>query len=317
MNCRRYAESAWNTCGLFLEEPAGSTGGAERRVRRVRLLAALSAVLAVFAFCSEFAWSQTTNGSFRGTVTDQTGGAVRGAQVRVTNTARNVSAEALTTDSGEYVVPNVPPGTYNLRVSLLGFETLETRGVTLLVNQNATLDFVLKAGSVTQEVTVTAQASLANTTDATVGTVIGTEPILQLPLNGRQFTQLMLLTPGVAPQGSGQQGFFEIHTDYGAISPAVNGARPEMNNFTIDGVEDNELFFDFPAINPPPDALREFNVQTNMSSGQYGRAAGANVNIVTQSGGNQFHGSAWEFLRNTNLDERNFFNPTVSKFHQN
>jgi len=317
MNCRRYAESAWNTCGLFLEEPAGSAGGAERRVRAVRLLTALSAVLAVFAFCSEFAWSQTTNGSFRGTVTDQTGGAVRGAQIRVTNTARNVSAEALTTDSGEYVVPNVPPGTYNLRVSLMGFETLETRGVTLLVNQNATLDFVLKAGSVTQEVTVTAQASLANITDATVGTVIGTEPILQLPLNGRQFTQLMLLTPGVAPQGSGQQGFFEIHTDYGAISPAVNGARPEMNNFTIDGVEDNELFFDFPVINPPPDALREFNVQTNMSSGQYGRAAGANVNIVTQSGGNQFHGAAWEFLRNTHLNARNFFNPTVSTFHQN
>ncbi len=104
---------------------------------------------------------------------------------------------------------------------------------------------------------------------------------------------------------------------YGAISPAVNGARPEMNNFTIDGVEDNELFFDFAAINPPPDALREFNVQTNMTSGQYGRAAGANINIVTQSGGNQFHGAAWEFLRNTDLDARNFFNPAVSIFHQN
>jgi hypothetical protein len=287
------------------------------RGRRARSMIALCAVLAVAAIHLETGFSQTTNGTFRGTVSDQTAAAVPSARIRVTNTETGVWLEAVTNGSGEYVVPNVPPGLYDLKVSLVGFETLEMRGLTLLVNQNATVDLTLKPGSVTQEVTVTAQAPLANTTDATVGTVIGTEPIVQLPLNGRQFTQLTLLTPGVAPQGSGQQGFFEIHTDYGAISPAVNGNRPEMNNFTIDGVEDNELFFDFPAINPPPDALREFNVQTNMSSGQYGRAAGANVNIVTQSGGNQFHGAAWEFLRNTDLDARNFFNPSVSTFHQN
>jgi hypothetical protein len=261
--------------------------------------------------------AQTTNGTFRGTITDQSGAAIPGARIEVTNTATGSSLDAVANGQGEYVVPNVPPGVYNLKVTSQGFQTLQTQGVTLLVNQTAALDLTLKPGLVTQEMTVTAQAPLANTTDATVGTVIGTESILQLPLNGRQFTQLTLLTPGAAPQGSGQQGFFEIHSDYGAISPAVNGARPEMNNFTIDGVEDNELFFNFPAINPPPDALREFNVQTNMASGQYGRAAGANVNIVTQSGGNQFHGAAWEFLRNTELDARNFFNPTVSIFHQN
>jgi len=256
--------------------------------------------------CPLLTFAQTTNGSFRGTITDQSGGAVPNAQVRVTNAGTGVFLTATTGGSGDYVVPNVPPGVYNIRVTLTGFETLDTQGVTMQVNQNATLDFTLKPGSVNQEVTVTGEASLANTTNATVGTVIATESIVDLPLNGRQFTQLTLLTPGAAPQQSGQQSFFEIHSDYGAVSPAVNGARPEMNNFTIDGVEDNELFFNFPAINPPPDALREFNVQTNMSSGQYGRAAGANVNIVTQSGGNQYHGAAWEFLRNTNLDARNF-----------
>jgi carboxypeptidase family protein len=282
-----------------------------------RLLVALWLVLAVWFLNVGTGLAQTTNGSFRGTVTDQSGGAAPRARLRVTNVGTGVWLEAVANESGEYVVPNVPPGDYNIRVSLEGFETLETRGVTLLVNQTATLDFTIKPGSVTQEVTVTGEAPLANTTNATVGTVIATDSIVQLPLNGRQFTQLTLLTPGAAPQGSGQQAFFEIHSDYGAISPAVNGARPEMNNFTIDGVEDNELFFNFAAINPPPDALREFNVQTNMSSGQYGRAAGANVNVVTQSGGNQFHGSAWEFLRNTDLDARNFFNPTVSIFHQN
>jgi hypothetical protein len=282
-----------------------------------RLLVALWLVLAVWFLNVGTGLAQTTNGSFRGTVTDQSGGAAPRARLRVTNVGTGVSLDAVANESGEYVVPNVPPGVYDIRASLEGFETLDTRGITLLVNQTATLDFTLKPGSVNQEVTVTGEAPLANTTNATVGTVIATDSIVDLPLNGRQFTQLTLLTPGAAPQGSGQQGFFEIHSDYGAISPAVNGARPEMNNFTIDGVEDNELFFDFAAINPPPDALREFNVQTNMSSGQYGRAAGANVNVVTQSGGNQFHGSAWEFLRNTDLDARNFFNPTVSIFHQN
>jgi hypothetical protein len=274
----------------------------------------------VLAIALLSAWpgsAQTTNGSFRGTITDPSGAATPGAHLRVTNTNTGVTQEAVTNGSGEYVVPNVPPGVYDVRVSLQGFETLESKGITLLVNQNVTLDLSLKPGSLTQEVTVTGEAPLANTTNATVSHVITTDAIVQLPLNGRQFTQLTLLTPGTAPQGSGQQSFFEIHSDYGAISPAVNGARPEMNNFTIDGVEDNELFFNFPAINPPPDALREFNVQTNMSSGQYGRAAGANVNIVTQSGGNQFHGSAYEFLRNTHLDARNFFNPDVSPFHQN
>ena len=205
-------------------------------VAATRVFLALWAVLAVLPFGIGSAFAQTTSGSFRGTVTDQTGAAVPLARLRATNTGTGVWLEAVTNGSGEYVVPNVPPGVYDLKVTLTGFETLEMRGVTLLVNQTATVDLTLKPGSVTQEVTVTAQAPLANTTNATVGTVIGTEPIVELPLNGRQFTQLTLLTPGVAPQGSGQQAFFEIHSDYGAISPAVNGSRPEMNNFTIDGV---------------------------------------------------------------------------------
>jgi len=260
---------------------------------------------------------QTVNGSFRGTVADQSGAAIPRVVVKATYVATGVSRETITDSAGGYVLPNMPPGAYDFSVSFQGFSTLQNRGVTLLVNQDATLDFVLLPGSVKQEVTVEAQAPLANLVNATVGTVVGSEKVVQLPLNGRQFTQLILLTPGAAPQSSGQQGFFEIHTDYGAVSPAVNGARPEMNNFTIDGVENNELFFNFPSINPPPDAIQEFNVQSAMSSGQYGRAAGANVNVVTRSGGNEVHGDAWEFLRNTNLDARYSFSPDVSVFHQN
>lgn len=261
--------------------------------------------------------TQTVNGSFRGTVSDPSGAHIPGALVKATNVATGVTRQTITNLQGSYVLTDIPPGAYDFAVSYRGFATEQNRGVTLLVNQVGTLDFVLKPGGVKQEVTVTAQAPLANLVNATVGTVVGSRQVVQLPLNGRQFTQLILLTPGASPQGSGQQGSWEVHSHYGAISPAVNGARSEMNNFTIDGVQNNELFFNFPAINPPPDAIQEFNVQSNMSSAQYGQAAGANVNVVTKSGGNELHGDAWEFLRNTSLDARNFFSPAVSVYHQN
>ena len=225
--------------------------------------------------------------------------------------------EAVADASGEYLFPSVPPGAYNFVVSFHGFETLRNQNVSLQVGQQATLDFTLRPGDVQQSVTVTDQAPLLNTTNATIGTVVDGEKITQLPLNGRQFTQLILLTPGASPQNTGLQGSYDVATNLGAVSPAVNGARSDMNNFTIDGVENNELYFNFVALNPPPDALREFKVQSDMSSGAFGRGAGANVNVVTRSGTNEYHGSAWEFLRNTQLDARNFFNPERSPFHQN
>ena len=261
--------------------------------------------------------AQSVNGTFRGTVVDQSGSAIPRADLKITNEGTGVSRATTTDATGGYVLAEIPPGVYTFTVSFVGFATVENKGVTLLVNQVATKDFTLNPGTVRQEVTVTGQAAMANLTNATVSTVVESQQVEQLPLNGRQFTQLILLSPGAAPQSSPQQSFFEVHSDYGAISPAVNGNGPEMNNYTIDGVENNELFFNFPSINPPPDAIQEFNVQTDMSSGQFGQGAGANVNVVTKSGTNQFHGDAWEFLRNTVLDARNFFNPTVSTFHQN
>ena len=277
-------------------------------------VAVLSVVLLLFNGPS---FAQTVNGSFRGTVTDTTGAAVPHATIKITNEGTGVSRETNTDTAGNYVLPEIPPGVYTVSASFTGFTTVENTGVTLLVNQVATLDFSLQPGTVKQQVTVAGQAAMVNLTNSTISTVVESKEVEQLPLNGRQFTQLMLLSPGVAPQSSGQQSFFEVHSDYGAISPAVNGTGPEYNNYTIDGVENNELFFNFPSINPPPDAIQEFNVQTDMSSGQYGRAGGANVNVVTRSGSNQIHGDAWEFLRNTSLDARNFFNPLVSVFHQN
>jgi Carboxypeptidase regulatory-like domain/TonB dependent receptor len=277
---------------------------------------------AIFACISAFlmldpAWSQITEGTFRGVITDPSGAVVAGARVELRDTISGAARETTSNNSGEYLFPSVPPGVYSLTVSLPGFETLHNDEVTLQVGQQATLDFRLRPGDLKQVVTVRDQASLLNVTNATIGTVVDGEKVTQLPLNGRQFTQLILLTPGAAPQNTGLQGSYDVATNLGAVSPAVNGARSEMNNFTIDGVENNELYFNFVALNPPPDAIREFKVQSDMSSGAFGRAAGANVNVVTRSGTNEYHATLWEFLRNTSLDARDFFNPTRSVFHQN
>jgi hypothetical protein len=269
------------------------------------------------ALLSSALMAQTVNGSFSGSVLDQAGATIPEAAVKITNPATGQTQETKTSSAGSYVLPNVAPGVYNFTVSSPGFSNLTSAGVTLLVNQNTTLDFHLKPGTVNENVTVTGQTVLADTVDSTIGTVVDSEQAAQLPLNGRQFTQLTLLTPGASPQSTGQQAFFEVKSDYGGISPAVNGARAEMNNFTIDGVQNNELFFNFAAISPPPDAIGEFKIQTAISSGAFGRAAGANINLVTKSGTNELHGAAWEFLRNTDLNARNYFAPTRGTFHQN
>jgi hypothetical protein len=285
----------------------------KRGVELMRVLAACAWCLLLA--CS--AWPQITGGSFRGVITDPSGAVIPGVRVELLDTVTGATRDTQSNSAGEYLFPSVPPGVYNVTVSMGGFETLRNDGVTLLVGQQATLDFKLKPGSVNESVTVTGEAPLLNATNATVGTVVEGEQITQLPLDGRQFTQLILLTPGAAPQNTGLQNFYDISTSLGAYSPAVNGTRSEMNNFTIDGVENNELYFNFVALNPPPDAIREFKVQSDMSSGAFGRAAGANVNVVTQSGTNQYHASLWEFLRNTSLNSREYFNPVRSTFHQN
>lgn len=249
----------------------------------------------------------TTAGSFRGTVTDQSGAVLPAVKLEIRHTATGLTREAITDEKGFYLIPSVSPGIYDFTITYQGFQTLTSQGARLQVNQNATIDFTLKPGAVAEQITVTAETPLLNATDATIGTVVEREKIVQLPLNGRQYTRLILLTPGAAPQNSGQQKNFEVAADLGAVSPSVNGQSNTHNNFTIDGVENNELFFNFPAISPPPDAIEEFKVQSNMSSGAFGRAPGANVNVETRRGTNEIHGTLWEFLRNDALDASNFF----------
>jgi outer membrane receptor protein involved in Fe transport len=285
----------------------------------------ISGMYVACSLATLFAWAalatcglcQGVSGSFSGTITDTTGAVIPGASVTITNVGTGVTQTTITNARGVYEFPTVKPGTYDIAAVFKGFSTVVRHNQILYVNQAGTVDITLRPGAVTQTVEVAGEVPLINTTNSTVGSVVESTQVVNLPLNGRQFTQLILLTPGASPKSSSQQGSFEVGHTMGAVSPAVNGIRPDQNNFTVDGVENNELFFNDVALSPPPDAIQEFKVQTVMSSGAYGRSPGANVNIVTKSGTNEVHGSVWEFLRNDKLDSRNTFNPSISKFRQN
>ncbi len=273
------------------------------------------AVLSLVGMLPTFA--QTTNGTITGTITDSSGASVTDAQIKASNKNTGEERTAVTTEAGTYTIPQLPPGMYEVMVDKAGFAKQDRNNVELLVNQSATLDFKLSVASVNETVEVTGAPPPLNTTNATLGDVIQHQQIVDLPLNGRNFTQLTLLTPGAAPQESGQQGAFTVKLGAGAISPSVNGQRGQQNNFTMDGVLNNAIYTDTWAISPPPDALQEFNVQSHITDAQFSISSGANINIVSRSGTNEFHGDAWEFFRNDVLDARNFFDATKPPYRQN
>ena len=283
----------------------------------MRVVKRLGSLGAIFSVCAVLSVAQTTNGSISGTITDPSGSSVAGVQVTVTGTDTGLTRNATTLDNGTYNIPQLPPGTYDLSVQKSGFATEDRKGVQLLVNQAATIDFKLTVAAISQTVEVTGAPPPLNTTNATLGEVIQHQQIVDLPLNGRSFTQLTLLSPGAAPQQSGQQGAFTVQLGQGSISPSVNGQRGQQNNFTMDGVLNNAIYTDTWVIAPPPDALQEFNVQSHITDAEFSISSGANINIVTKSGTNEFHGAVWEFLRNDTLDARNFFDAQKPPYRQN
>lgn len=254
--------------------------------------------------------AQTTAGSINGQVTDPSGAPVAQATITATSQANGEQRNVQTLQDGTYRLPDMLPGTYDVSASAPGFNTSVSRGLQLLVNSSLLVDFALKVGDVNQRIDVQATTPLLQTDNSTVGEVVDNRQVVDLPLNGRQFTQLILLTPGAAYTESGQQSAFTISLGAGGISPAVNGQNFTYNNYTLDGLENNERFDNTYAISPPPDAIEEFIVQSHIADARFGLAAGANVNVVTKSGTNSFHGALWEFLRNDALDARNFFDYT-------
>lgn len=247
------------------------------------------------------------NGSIHGVITDPTGATIPGAQVVVKNLAGSQVRQATTDSSGFYTIPQLAPGHYSITASKEGFSTAVQSDVELQVNQDLVADYKLTVGQVTQQIEVTAAASMLQTATSTLGQVVGSQAVVDLPLNGRQFSSLILLTPGAAPKEGGQQSFYQIPIGGAGISPGTNGQQGSQNVFTLDGLLNNHFFIQSYAISPPPDAIEEFNVQSHITDAQFGMSSGANVNLVTKHGGPQFHGDAWEFIRNDKLDAANFF----------
>jgi hypothetical protein len=245
-------------------------------------------------------------------VTDETGAVVPKVSVTAKNEKTGIGRTVTSDASGSYQVPALLPGVYTVEAEASGFKKYQRTQVELRVNESTRVDVALQLGEITQTVEVSGGAPLLTTSSGTVGHVIENKQIVELPLNGRDFTQLTLLVPGATP-GNNAGGFFII----GGNNVSVTGNRSDSNNYTLDGVDNNENFFKYHAIKPSIDAIEEFKIQTNITSAQFGSAAGANVNLATKSGTNGIHGALFEFLRNNVLDARNVFASTRPQYRYN
>ena len=265
----------------------------------VKAISSLGCVVLLLTFVGS-ALGQSTTSAVVGTVTDQTGAVVPGVTIRVTQTQTNQSRTTSTNDSGEYIVPLLPAGLYEVRGERDGFKTVSQANINLQVDQRARVDFILEVGEATEQVTIDTDPPLIQTDSGSVGQVINNREMVRLPLNGRNFMQLTLLGPGFVDANDLRQSTM-------GISPTANGVRSEYNNYILDGTSNTEHGNTAVISVPPLDSLQEFKLQSANYSAEFGQGGGAVVNIITKSGTNEFHGNVWEFIRNEKLDARNFF----------
>jgi outer membrane receptor protein involved in Fe transport len=245
---------------------------------------------------------QSGVGTILGTVTDASGAVIANATVEVTNTGTNVTQKTQTTSAGTYNVPYLRPGTYRVSVTVSGFQKSVTEGVTLTVDQENRVDATLKPGTVSESVTVEANGVALDTENATVSQLVSEKQVTDLPLNGRQFQQLLFIGAG-AVQTGGEQG--TMRSGQGA-AVSINGSRPESNTYLIDGMLNTDQALNTPAAMLSIDAIQEFKVLSETYSAQYGFSA-VQISIVTKGGTNDLHGAVFEFARNDAFDAKNFF----------
>jgi hypothetical protein len=279
---------------------------------------------------------QTATGQFNGHVSDPSGATVRDAKVTITDKLTGVKHTTVTNASGLYTFPLLPPGEYTLSVTKDGFETESSNLLELTVNQNVTQDFKLVIGKTTESVTVSSTSELLDLSNATEGSVIGERTVEDLPLNGRSFTSLLTLAPGINPtnysQNSGAGSTYGTNQNAVGIPgaafvyPAAQGQWNRENIYFLDGVIDTGGLSSTYDVPPIIDAIQEFKIQSHNDNAEYGGVLGGVVNLVSKSGTNTYHGSGWEFFRNDKLDARNPFtdiDPNTglaiapSEFHQN
>src|SRR5437762_7071408 len=277
-------------------------------------LASLSIALFILVVSASLFAQDTA--SITGTVTDPSGAAVKGAQVRVSSLDRGIDHTVPTNDSGDYLVAGLPPGPVDVAVAAQGFKKFEAKGVILRVGQKARTDIALQVGATSTEVTVQgADVAQVETQSSDLSGVVSGKQITQLQLNGRNFTQLVTLVPGVSNQTGQDEGQVGIA---GNVSFSVNGGRTEYNNWELDGGDNmdngsNNTLNVYPSL----EAIAEFRVLTSNYGAQYGRNGSGTVEVETKSGTNQFHGNVYEFVRNDAFNARNYFQQTVPPYKKN
>ena len=260
----------------------------------------VAALCLAFAVNGSMALAQTPTATVTGQARDASGAAVAGARVVARNVQTNIEREAVTSENGDYTIPLLNVGEYQVLIEKQGFKKAVQTGLILQVDQKARVDFTLQIGQVSESVEITAATSLVQTDSASVGTVIDNKRVVELPLNSREFYALALTAPRVLPPAQGSTLSFR-----GGFN--VAGSSEVSNNFTLNGIDNNDTGINGPSFRPSIDAIQEFKMLSGIYSAEYGRNSGGQVVINTKSGTNQFHGTAYEFLRNQALDARNFF----------
>ena len=257
------------------------------------------------------AFGQRSTAVISGTTTDPSGAVIVGAGVTAVQVSTGTTVKTQSNENGFYQIPNLTPGAYSLRVESPGFEGYVQNGIVLQVDQSATVNVTLKMGSQAVSVTVTGEPPLVDTRTQTVTTVITSEMARELPLNGRNVLQLMSLAPDVSPGGSRCFAQGASRPEAAVTFISASGARSNETAFYLDGGINEDPYTEIANVFPNPDAIQEFSIQTNSYSAKFGGRGGGVVNAATRSGGNAFHGTAFEFLRNYDLNARNFFASTT------
>ena len=281
-----------------------------------RTLAATAIGLAMAVLPSSLPAQAVNNAQIHGVIQDATGAVVSGAEVRATQADTGRSQTAVTGTDGSYVLPDLPVGEYTLEVTAKTFNRFLQTGIVLQVGQNVNINVTLNVGNVSQEVHVSADAAMVETQNTSVSAVIDQHRIVDLPLNGRQVTDLIVLSGGAAQPPNAQGRDVTSHDYVNSIAISVNGGQINGNNDLLDGADNNDSHSNINMPFPFPDALQEYSVQTGGISARYGLHPGSVINVVTKAGTNSYHGDLFEFVRNYLFDARNYF-ATLDNLHQN
>lgn len=292
---------------------------------RFSFMLAVTIAFLVCALLIPSAWSQST-GKIAGTVKDQTDSAIPGAAMVAVNIATGVKQSATTDEQGSYSFPVLPVGQYEIDATADGFKPGRAQGLTININAALTVDITLQVREQNETVTVTETGAHVETTDTELGQVIDSKQVTSIPLNGRSYTDLFAMQVGVTPLTTSGAGNSTSGGGFGTVPVAgngdtgqfsINGQRESANGFALNGVSVQETVGQQAGIIPNLDSIAEFRILTSNADAEYGNYSGGLISVVTKSGGNQFHGNVFEFLRNTALDARGFFDPTRGTFQQN